>query len=333
VRRIEFGLYEGQLARDQGDPAAAGAVESLIAAARELHDRTTVGLGLTILAPTAFQAGRIADAKQMASEALTLLRRGGRPRHVVEVLNILGNAASVEGDSPAAFAFYEDALAVSREAGMSDVVSKVLLNLGSLSVGRSNLSRAREYYTEARELALTLGDVVVASAALTNLGVIAKAEGDHRRARVMLGDALDMKRDMNDARGTAIVLHGLADLDRTQGDHDAARRLVHESLAISRDIGFSIGMISGLETAAALLMAADDAKAGLRAAAGAEAARISTGQRRSAEDTSEFERVVAELRATVGEEAQVLWDAGGGLELTDAVAAVLGLLDASDDRA
>ena len=330
ARRIQFGLYDGQLARDDGDPAAAGAVEAHIVAARELHDRALVGMGLTILAPTAFAAGRIADAKQMASEALTLLRRGGRPRHVVEALNMLGNVATVEGDSPAAFAAYEDALAVSREAGMNDVVPKILVNLGSLSVGRSNLSRAREYYTEAHELALTLRNTVVASAALTNLGVIATAEGDHGRARAMLDEALELKRGMNDARGTAIVLHGLADLDRTQGHHAASRRRIHESLTISRDIGFSIGMISGLETAAALLAGTIEAPVGLRVAASAAAARATTGQKRSVEDTSEFERVVADLRATVGDDAQILWDAGGGLELTDAVAAVLGLLGPRD---
>jgi tetratricopeptide (TPR) repeat protein len=332
ARRIQFALYDGQLARDDGDPAAAGAVEALVAAARELHDPATVALGLTILAPTVFRTGHIAEAKQMASEALTLLRRGGRPRYVVEALNILGNAATVEGDAPAAFALYEDALAVSREAGMNEIIPKILVNLGSLSVGRANYGRAREYYTEAQELARTVGDAIVASAALTNLGVIATAERDYRRARTLLDEALDLKREMKDARGTAIVLHGLADLDRAQGHDAASRRRIHESLAISRDIDFSIGMISGLETAAALLAETADAPTGLRVAAAAEAARDSTGQRRSVEDASEFERVVAGLRATVGIDAQTQWNAGLALELTEAVTAVLGLLVAARDR-
>ena len=328
-RRIRFALYDGQLARDEGDPAAAGLVESLVAEARAHHDPGTVGLGLAILAPTAFRTGRIAEAKQMASEALTLLRRGGSPRHVVEVLNILGNVATVEGDSAAAFALYEDALAIAREAGMNEVVSRVLSNLGSLSVARSNYSRAREYYTEARDLAQTLGDRTVISAALTNLGVIAKAEGDHRRARSMLDEALELKRELNDVRGTAIVLHGLADLDRTQGDADASRRRIQESLTISRDVGFSIGMIAGLETAAALLVGTADAPAGLRSAAAAATARDATGQRRSAEDTSEFERVVADLRADVGDDAQTFWDDGAASDLSHAVSDVISLLMSS----
>ena len=326
VKRVQVGLYEGQLARDQGDPAAVGILEAHIAEARELHDAATVALGLTILAPTAFQTGRIAEAKQMASEALTLLRRAGHPRRVVEALNVLGNVATVEGDASAAYAYYEDALAVSREAGLDEIVSRLLLNLGSLSVGRSNFVRAREYYKEAQALALEFGDTAVGSAALTNLGVITKAEGDNDRARAILDEALALKRSMGDARGTAIVLQGLADLDRSEGRHVSSRSLVRQSLEMCRDLDFSLGMISGLETFAASLADAGASEAGLRLAAAAHAARAATGQRRSAEDTTEFDRLVMTLRAGIGEhDAQACWDQGTVLTLADATSYVLAM--------
>ena len=312
ARQTRFGLYDAQLGRDEEDPGAVDAIERHIAAARDRHDRSMVGLGLTLLAPTAFRAGRIADAKQMASEAITLLRRGGKARNIVEALNVLGNVATVEGDQAAAFAAYEDALAIAREAGMDDVVNKVLLNLGSLSVARSNFVRAREYYTEARELAVAVGDTIVASAALTNLGVIAKAEGDYVHARRLLDQALAFKQELADARGTAIVLQGLADLDLFEGKLESARCRLRESLELSRSLDFSLGMISGLETFAALLArAATDLAIGLRIAASADAARSATGQRRSSEDTEEFDRVVAALRTGAGaDDAQTQWDEG-----------------------
>lgn len=326
LQRIRFGLYAAQLARDEGDPAAAPALEELIAAARAQSDRSTVGLGLTILAPIAFHAGRMADAKQMASEALTLLRLQGPQRRVVDALNVLGNTATVEGDSPAAFAFYEDALAISREAGMKDVVCKVLLNLGSLSLGRSNLSRAREYYTEAREFALAFGDTLVASAALTNLGVIAKAEGDLVGARRLLDEALTLKRELSDVRGTAIVQQGLADIDLAESSYDSAQRLLRHSLKACRKLDFSLGMIAGLETFAGVLAKTGGSEVGLRIAAAADAARTATGQRRSPEDTAEFEGAVAALRDGASEdEAQTWWDEGGGLSLPDAVEVALAL--------
>jgi tetratricopeptide (TPR) repeat protein len=326
-RRTRFGLYEAQLARDEDDPGAGDSIERHIAEARERHDRAMVGLGLTLLAPAAFRAGRIADAKQMASEALTHLRRGGPARTVVEALNVLGNVATVEGEQAAAFAAYEDALAIAREAGMKDVVNRVLLNLGSLSVARSNFVRAREYYTEARELAVTVGDTMVASAALTNLGVIAKAEGDFLQARRLLDQALTFKQELADARGTSIVLQGLADLDLVEGKLGPAQRRLRESLEISRSLDFSLGMISGLETFGALLArAARDFETGLRIAASADAARAATGQRRSSEDTEEFDRVVAALRTGVGEDdAQTRWDEGVELSLPDAIEQVLAL--------
>ena len=326
VSRIRFRLYEAQLARDEGDPSAPAALESLVAAAREVRHPPTVGLGLTLIAPIAFTSGRISEAKQMASEALTLLRLAGPTRNVVETVNLLGNAATVEGESHAAFAFYEDALAISREAGMQDLVCKVLLNLGSLSVARSNFARAREYYTEARELAEPLGDAVVRSAATTNLGVIAKAQGDYRTARRLLDDALEMKREMGDTKGTAIVLQGLADLDRFEERYDSAQQLIRESLEACRALGFSIGMISGLETFAALLGHAGDAENGLRMAAAADAARTQTGQRRSTEDTADFDGALGTLRAGVAEDdARRWWDEGLALSLADAVDRVLAL--------
>ncbi len=319
LRRVRLGLYEGQLAQTQGDPAAIPLLEEHIAAARALHDTESVGLGLNILAGAAIQAGRVADAKTMASEALTLLRRKGKPRNVVQALNVLGVAATVEGDVPAAYALYEDALAICRDNDMQETISRLLLNLGNLSAGRSDVKRAIEYYAEARELALAVGDVQGASAALTNLGVMAKAEGDYVGARRLLDEALAVKREMGDGRGIAIALQSLSEIDRHEGSYASAQRLMQQSLTTCLDLQFSQGMILGLETIAALLADTGRAVAGLRFAAAAEAARTSTGQRRSIDDSAEFDRVVTTLRDLAGREAGRSWDEGLELALSDAV--------------
>jgi tetratricopeptide (TPR) repeat protein len=208
---------------------------------------------------------------------------------------------------------------------MQETISRLLLNLGNLSVGRSDYARAREYYTEARELALRVGDTQGASAALTNLGVMAKADGDYVAARQILDESLALKREMGDGRGIAVVLQGLADIDRFEGRFASSQRLMQESLTLSRDLEFSMGMILGLETVAALLAEIGLPSEGLRLAAAADAARTATGQKRSTEDATEFDRAVTRLRALADEGAQTPWDEGLTLSLADAVERVAAL--------
>jgi predicted ATPase/class 3 adenylate cyclase/Tfp pilus assembly protein PilF len=320
LRRARIGIYCGHLSAALGEPGAIAILESGVAAARALKDPQTVALGLNVLAGSFLQAGRIEEAKAMASEALTLLRVGGNPRNVVQAINILGVIATVEGDEPAAYAFYEDGLAIAREVGMDETISRLLLNLGNLAVGRSDYARARRYYEEAREQALAAGDVFGASAALTNLGVMSKAERDYAGARPILEEALGLKRELGDGRGIAVALQALGDLDRFEHKYASSQRYLNEMLVMSRDLEFSLGLIQGLETIAALYAETGATEMGFRAAAAADAARDATGQRRSPEDDTEFRSVLQSLRSAADDDdAQRWWEEGSKTTLADAV--------------
>ena len=202
---------------------------------------------------------------------------------------------------------------------MTETIARLLLNLGNLSIGRGDFHRGREYYDEARELALAVGDAVGASAALTNLGVIAKAQGDYAAARPMLNDALALKRELGDGRGIAIALQGLADVERYKGNLAMSKQLMVESLTICEQLGFSLGMIQGLETIAAAFAEAGQSDVGLRVAAAADAAREGTGQKRTRDDSNEFEAVVAKLHEQIGDASTAIWSEGLSLSLSEAI--------------
>ena len=321
-RRTRLHLYEAQFASAQGDPGAMPLVEKAVADARELGELEVAALGLNIMSGAAIQAGRLADAKDMASESLTLLRRVGQPRNVVQSLNVLGVIATMEGDDASAYSFYEDALAVSREIGMTETIARLLLNLGNLAVSKSEYEKARSYYEEVRELAGSVSDAVGLSAATTNLGVIAKTLGDLTTARETLNTALEMKRELGDGRGIVVALLALAEVEMLEEHNRASHDLVLEALQMCEQIEFSAGLIQGLEYAATLLERSGEADVGLRVASAADATRRSTGQKRSPEDQDEFDGLVGKLRAPLGEGADNVWASGADLDLPAAVALV-----------
>jgi hypothetical protein len=79
-------------------------------------------------------------------------------------------------------------------------------------------------------------------------------------------------------------------------------------------------MIQGLEALSGIYVEAGNAGMGLVFAAAAEAARNATGQRRSPDDTKDFDRVVSALREMASaDDVQRWWDRGSSMSLTDAV--------------
>ncbi len=297
-------------------------LEEAVALTRAANDRPATGIALTALAAAAVQSGRLEDSKNYASEALTILRMDGPPSSAAQALNILGVAATMEGEDKAALNYYEDALAVSREAGMKENVAKLLMNLGNMAIGRSDYRRAREYYEECRENALAVNDNPTASGALTNLGVVAKATGDLAVARRCFTEALAEKRRIGDGRGLVVVLQGIGDVDRREGKLTDARRAIAESLELCVELPDVLGAIQGLEALASICAdESETAASGLRFAAAAEAVRISSHFKRSAEDTIEFERSVATMREVLrNSAADAAWAQGSSMAVLDAAA-------------
>jgi predicted ATPase/DNA-binding winged helix-turn-helix (wHTH) protein len=167
----------------------------------------------------------------------------GEPEFVrAKALNAAGSNAWLQGDYPAAWAFFEQGLAIARKLGERPVIANVLHGLGAVLADQGNYPGARVFYEQSLEIRRELGDRRAISGSLSNLGIVACRQGDSLAARSLQEEALAIRRELGDRWGIAASLNNLADVAHDQRDYLAARALSEESLEIYRQVGYRRGI-------------------------------------------------------------------------------------------
>ena len=232
------------------------------------------------------------DARAHWERATELLRSLGDSRLLAYALAV--NSATYVGDREGyerAMGLNDEALTLARQAGAPGLVAQVLNVRGELTRVAGHDALARAAYEEGLELSDAAGDESYVSVFLANLSYLA----DHR------------------------------------GEYDEARRLDREALRICWSHGrrlmaaWTVSELAGpehglgrSERGAVLIGAADDALRVL-------------GSRRHPGDLPEYHRVVAGIRAALGDERYAqLYAEGARMSLEEAVA--LALDDAAPQR-
>lgn len=264
------------------------------------------------------------QAIRFFEESLALQRRLGDTGGIAAVLNNLGATAGYQGDHARAAAFYEESVALGRELGDHGVVARSLYNLGNLASDQGDYARAGALYEESLALFTALGDKRGVAAALNSLGGVAIELGDHVRAAALCAGSLAVRRELGDKQGIIGSLNSLASVAIARSDYTQAEALYLESLTLCRAIGntwFGAFCLEGLAEAAA---AREQPERAARLCGSAAALREAIRAPMPASSHAAHERIVAAVRAALGDPAfAAAWTTGQALSFDEAVEAVV----------
>jgi predicted ATPase len=272
----------------------------------------------------AYAQGDCERASALHLECLALRRRLGDRAGTAASLGNLGNVRRRQGDFAGAAALHEESLAIKRELGDKPGIAASLINLGVVAEQRGDGARAAALCEESLALKREVGDTWGVAAALNNLGSIASQLGDYPRAEKLHEESLALKRALGDKLGMIYSLNNLAGMARSQGDYERAAALFAESLLLSREMGARHETSFVLAGMARVISAQGRPLRAAVLAAAAESLRAAMSRPLTANERSEHEVLLADLRAAVGEAALArAWAEGRALSAERAVALAL----------
>jgi predicted ATPase/DNA-binding SARP family transcriptional activator len=292
--------------------------DNLRAALRWAHQSGEAAVGLRMagaLAQFWERHGYTREGRGWLDALLAADEDGETPPPVrARALNVTGNLARVEGDYEEAVARYRESLALRQASGDVRGIAIALNNLGVAAKDRGDYPTARTNLEESLLLKRNLGDRRSIAVTLNNLGLTANGQRDHGAARVFLEESLEHFRELGDKWGIALALNNLGTTAALEGDHEEAAALHRSSLALRRGLKDKWGVAEGLEGLAKISASRGDSGRAAELFGAAEALRDQFGFPLPPDERADYDRVVAAIRARLGEGAfETAWATGRAL--------------------
>jgi predicted ATPase len=251
-----------------------------------------------------------------------LARPGGRPYTRARAANGAGNLARIQGDYPAAEAFYTEALAIMRELGLKTSIGACLCNLGMVAMHREDYAKAQALQKEALILRQESGDRGGIAFTFQCQGMVAHHLKDYALARCLYGKSLALWNALDDDSGRLWSLSNLAAIAGDEGDPDTSGRLLGEALEICLKLQDLHGLHGLLSNIASLTARRGNASKAVQIYAAAEALRRRIGAGLSPKDAADLEAQMAEARrALSAAEYASAWSTGDAMTAEQTVAA------------
>jgi predicted ATPase/DNA-binding SARP family transcriptional activator/Tfp pilus assembly protein PilF len=251
----------------------------------------------------AHDQGDYAWARARLAEGLDLSRQIGHERGVASGLNNLGLVARSQGDYAQAAVYYQQSLDLCRERGDDWSVAVSLSNLGLVASYQGQYERASAWYAESLALRQRMGDKRGIAVTLNHLGHIVYRAGDYARAAAYHEESLALQRELVDRAGVTDSLVGLGRVALARADYAQAQRHFEAGLAMRRDLGDRAGVAECLEQLAEVAARDGGARRAAVLLGRAQALRDEVGAPRPPLDLPEHARLIADLRAALGEDA------------------------------
>ena len=205
--------------------------------AREIRDRRNEGAWLGNLGSAYKDLGDAHKAIEYHKQALVIAREIKDRRGEGNALGNLGLAHAALGDAQKAIEYYEQHLAIAREIGDRRGEGNALGNLGLAYADLGDARQAIEYHKQVLVIAREIKDRRVEGNALGNLGIAYVVLGDAQKAIEYYKQALVIAREIRDRRGEGNSLGNLGNAYVALGDARKAIEYYELALAIARDIG------------------------------------------------------------------------------------------------
>jgi len=229
------------------------------------------------------------------------------------------------GSQPEARVHWQRSTELFRELGETRLLAYSLAVVSATYLSEiEQYALAMQINDEALALARSVGGPALIAQVLNIRGELTRVAGEDDLAQAAYEEGLQISTDLHDEMYVSVFLSNLSYIADHRGEYDEARRLIHRALLICWSIGrrlmaaWTISQLAGPEHGlgrselGAVLVGAGD-----------EALRV-LGARRHPGDLPEHERVVAGIRAAVGdEEFDRLHAQGAQMSLDQALALVL----------
>ena len=306
----------GWLAYQLGDLETARSLsEEALRLNRELGERRGAAVALFNLGSVALQRSDYSVALALFEESLVLRQEIGDRRGCAYVRVSVCWAEQQRGNHQRAEAVLEEALAALRELNDKQLIAWALSFQGLVAHDLGDLDRARPVLEESLRLAREVGNKVIIAWALTNLADVLHSQGEVTSALPLLEEGIALRRACSSpGLPTALVCRG--SLALTAGDHERALALHRESLLLWSKMGTSRGVAESLEGLGALALAQGNPPRATRCYAAAEAIRQAIGAPRPPRRRAPYERDLATLRRSLGEDAfTAAWTEGQAMTL------------------
>jgi non-specific serine/threonine protein kinase len=260
--------------------------------------------------------------RSITEEALSIWRELGKEGRdgAAFALDLLGELATEEGAYDRAPAFFEEALEIYRELNSTRGISEVYMQLGWMAIRVGRYPLAAEHLEEFLTLARQLGDPFLLAFGYSGLGEVAVRQEQYARAMSWLQQSLALHRERGDKWGAGTTLGSLGWVALRRRDFKQMRELLGESLSLRQGIGDNGGMAWCLEKLAeAASLQGQPEKAAMIFGAAA-ALRAPIGSVIDPADRPDYERLIAQLRSTLGDSAfEASWARGQALPLDNAI--------------
>jgi DNA-binding NarL/FixJ family response regulator len=279
---------------------------------RELGDKAGVAGTLLNLGRAHLRENDQAGALPIYLECLATYRELGDKQGTATVLNHIGITHLMAKDYRGAAPYYEECLALRQEIGDDLGVSSTLFNLGNVNYYLGDYARSGAYYKESLAMSRKLGNLYTLGPCLLHLTDLCLVEGKLDEARRYCEEAVEFNREKGPRDAVAIASYYQAYIEARDGNFaHAAELLAGESVPILQTYGeVAYGYLAGclVQLAAIVLDCAPEGDiAATRQAArtlGAAEALLEEGATElELIDSPDYVRVLAALRARLGEKA------------------------------
>jgi tetratricopeptide (TPR) repeat protein len=316
--------------------------------------------GLMMVGRLAWRQGDYREAQQTLTQSRELFEQIGDVAGLAFTLFNLGAAVERQGDYATGRAYLEDSLRFARTAGDTYTEACALSALGEIANRQGDINRDREYTQQALALHQARRDPRMTAAMLMNLGISSVDAGDIDEGQRQIQASLDVARELDQPHLTVDCLVCLGDVRLIQGRPAEARGYLEEAIAICHathaaayadfalatlgqaleqlgdfagararqvealrlrvEAGDQYYLATSLTHLARILWREQAAERAVRLLSAADAIRDAIGALLRPVMRTEYDELVAGLRASLGEEAyRQAWEAGQALSQEDAV--------------
>jgi predicted ATPase/DNA-binding CsgD family transcriptional regulator len=287
---------------------------------------------LSASATMAFLQSDYPATRSLVEEGLALLRPLDPPDRplVADLLTKLGDVATEEGNYAPAHVLFEEALATWQELKDAQGQEYVLILLGWCDMRMGDYALAENRLEESLAFCRKGGNANHIALVLAGLGETAVRQGRYERATQLSLESLALRRERGDKWGIGTSLGTLGWVALRQHDFKQMRTLLRESMAVRTDTGDISGIAWCLEKLAQAIMLeaqvvtlaqrATDLQRATTVLGAAAALRTPLGSMIDLADQHDYEQMLANLHAALGESSFAMqWAAGSRMSIEQAV--------------
>jgi tetratricopeptide (TPR) repeat protein len=231
----------GFLARRRADfPRATRLHERQLELTRQLGDRMGISATLWGLAAIARDTGDYERANALYAENLALIRELGSTLHVGQTLADWGIALAYQGDADAAETCLREVLEIGRRPGTATMYGQAVAELTDVALLRGDLVAARAWAEEALSFSRRINRAWAIGNALAKLGRVALALGDALWAYSLWHESLELFQAQADRRYVLSAIEGLAHAAQQREASEHAARLLGAAAAWRDTLGIPL---------------------------------------------------------------------------------------------